>query len=77
MESGCQGKTYTHSSKSANLESSKAVRAQAIEPGSCSLVSLESCVAKAMAGDAGGVVQPTPRSAVPVGVQSQDQIGLP
>lgn len=75
MEFGCQGTTHAHSSTSANLENSKAVCAQASGPGSWVLVSLESCVAIVMAGNAGGVFQPTPRSTVPVGVQRQDQIG--
>lgn len=71
VESGCQGTTCSHASKSASLENGVAVCAQAVGSGSWILVSLESCVAKAVAGNAGGVVQPTHRSTVPVGVQSQ------
>lgn len=55
LESGCQGATLTHSSKSVNLEHSEAVCAQATGPVSRVLVLLESCVAKAVAGDAGGL----------------------
>lgn len=71
LESGCQGATLTHSSKSVNLEHSEAVCAQATGPVSRVLVLLESCVAKAVAGDAGGVDHLSHRSSVPVGVQSQ------
>lgn len=64
MESG-------HSSQPANLENNEAVCAQATGPGSRILVSPESCMAKAVAGNAGGIVQPTHRNTVP---RARDQI---